>query len=551
MAECCDGCINTNPANGCSVEEGNSTTASGFASHAEGSGTTASGARSHAEGRVTKAFGENSHAEGFQTTTGHVFDPTQGTNAHAEGQNTTASGVASHAEGGGSTASGTRSHAEGRFTKAFGENSHAEGFRTTTGDELDPTQGLNAHAEGEGNTATGRASHAEGGGVDLAGNPAPTFAIGDGAHAEGVGTVASGFASHAEGGTSDITSSLGPIADGNFCHAEGIATIASGNASHAEGGSTIADGFFCHAEGSSTIASGTNSHAEGAGTVADGFASHAEGFFTSTAGFTGSHIMGGFGDANESVSWFIANGISEEAKGLGAKWSGSTFDMSIDGDMYITGGADYAEMFETIDGKAIDAGFFVTAVEKGKIRKATASDHFILGVTSATPSLVGNSAALSWQGKYVRDEWRRKQYHEVTIPAKKDKKGNVLMPERKEMQVMLNPAWNPDEKYIPRIERPEWVAVGLIGQVLVRDDGTCEEQEYCWPNDDGIATKAEKGYFVLKRTGPNQILVLLNSVPSRNEIDPVVKLEKLAKLKEQGYLTEEEFQSEKQKLLNS
>ncbi|SDJ20335.1 hypothetical protein SAMN05216352_1331, partial [Alteribacillus bidgolensis] len=84
-----------------------------------------------------------------------------------------------------------------------------------------------------------------------------------------------------------------------------------------------------------------------------------------------------------------------------------------------------------------------------------------------------------------------------------------------------------------------------------RDDGTCEEQGYCWPNDNGIATKAEKGYFVLKRTGENQVLVLLNSQPSTNVLDPIVKLEKLANLKEQGYLTEKEFQIQKQKLLDS
>lgn len=30
------------------------------------------------------------------------------------------------------------------------------------------------------------------------------------------------------------------------------------------------------------------------------------------------------------------------------------------------------------------------------------------------------------------------------------------------------------EEYTSRTNRTEWVAVGLIGQVLVRDDGTCE-----------------------------------------------------------------------------
>lgn len=130
----------------------------------------------------------------------------------------------------------------------------------------------------------------------------------------------------------------------------------------------------------------------------------------------------------------------------------------------------------------------------------SSSDDFILGVTSATPSLVGNSAALTWQGKYVRDEWGSKQYHEVTIPAEKDKQGNVFIPELTETQVQLNPDWNTEQPYVSRLDRPEWVAVGLVGQVPIRDDGTCETHGYCRPNDDGIATKAERGYFVLKLT---------------------------------------------------
>ncbi|MFJ8070900.1 SHOCT domain-containing protein [Peribacillus sp. NPDC096447] len=70
------------------------------------------------------------------------------------------------------------------------------------------------------------------------------------------------------------------------------------------------------------------------------------------------------------------------------------------------------------------------------------------------------------------------------------------------------------------------------------------------PNDEGIATKARQGYRVLDRTGTNQILVLFNSVLINNS-NNVEDYKKLASLKEQGYLTEEEFLIEKQKLLNS
>lgn len=277
------------------------------------------------------------------------------------------------------------------------------------------------------------------------GQLAPNLASGDSSHAEGVGTIASGFAAHAEGGVSFITGTyLGPVASGDFSHAEGEISIASGYASHAEGKLTTASGSFSHAEGYFTTASGGishaeglnttasgdyGSHAEGEGTTASGFRSHAEGFFTiasglqshaegaftNTAGFNAAHIMGRYGNAEEDYSWFIGNGTSDVLRGLGAKWLASDGEMYIDGTTYNTGGADVAEMFETIDGNSIDFGYFVT-LEEDKIRIATSADDFILGISSATPSLLGNSAGLSWHGRYVLDEWGRRTYHEVTIP---------------------------------------------------------------------------------------------------------------------------------------
>ncbi|WP_246309605.1 peptidase G2 autoproteolytic cleavage domain-containing protein [Paenibacillus alginolyticus] len=65
------------------------------------------------------------------------------------------------------------------------------------------------------------------------------------------------------------------------------------------------------------------------------------------------------------------------------------------------------------------------------------------------------------------------------------------------------------EVYIPRAERPEWVAVGMLGKLLVRDDGSCQAGGLCGPNEKGVATASDKGFYVLKRTRPNQILVLV------------------------------------------
>ncbi len=70
---------------------------------------------------------------------------------------------------------------------------------------------------------------------------------------------------------------------------------------------------------------------------------------------------------------------------------------------------------------------------------------------------------------------------------------------------------------------------------------------------------------MLKRTGPNQILVLAGGSLQLNESitqadqlrelaqikeQSLQQLERLIQFKEQGYLTEEEFQREKQKLLH-
>lgn len=287
---------------------------------------------------------------------------------------------------------------------------------------------------------------------------------------------------------------------------EGNNTTASGFASHAEGSGTTASGVVSHTEGITTTASGIASHAEGRDTIASGDLSHAEGFGTNTNGLNGVHIMGRFGDANDlSFSWYLANGTSPTDRGIAAKIlrNGAAFaDIG-----WFGGGADYAEMFETLDGMPIDIGYFVTLDGK-KIRKANRNDDYILGVVSANPAVVGDSRELRWEKKYLTDEWGRVLYEDVVIPAVKDEGGNILVPEHAESQPVLNPEWDPAKAYIPRSKRAEWVTVGLLGKLLVRDDGTSEVNGYSKPNDEGIATASNKGYRVMERTGPNQILVL-------------------------------------------
>lgn len=460
--------------------EGLSTVAKGDYSHAEGEGTMANSGCSHAEGGYTEANGICSHAEGEETVA-------SGRGAHTEGYATEAIGDYSHAEGEGTIAKGYYSHAEGYYTAANGPSSHAEGTETN---------------------ASGHYSHAEG---------YATIASYSCAHAEGENTVASGSCSHAEG--------IETTAMGIYSHAEGSCSVASGSCSHAEGSDTAANGASSHAEGNSTIASGSCSHAEGYATTASTYCSH---------------VMGRFnvlptGSANSYTStggaFLIGNGSSGSAKS-------NAFRVTFDGKVYglsafNSSGADYAEYFEWLDGNQDNEeriGRFVT-LDGDKIKLANDGD-FVLGIISGNPSVIGNSVDDQWNGMYVRDKFGRLQYEEIeveteyeTIPAVTrtiiDENGNKTLvevrPERTmcireggtEIRAMLNPNYDSNSVYIPRSQRQEWDIVGMLGQLVVIDDGSCEVNGYCKCGIDGVATKSEnEGYRVLKRIDDNTILVI-------------------------------------------
>jgi trimeric autotransporter adhesin len=459
----------------CSEAEGFQTHAFGGASHAEGANTLAEGTASHAEGLQTNARGGSSHTEGSNTVA-------EGSASHAEGYFTRASANTAHAEGSGSLASGYASHAEGSSTRALNFYAHAEGNLTTA-------SGLAAHAEGENTTASGLVSHAEGQG---------TRAQGESSHAEGDTTQANGRASHAEG---NLT-----MASGIFAHAEGQRTVASGDLSHAEGNQTQAFGQNSHAEGALNIASGFTSHAEGVNTVASGSFSHTEGQSTNANFLEGVHVMGQFGSANElPYSWYLANGTDASTPGLAAKIL-SNGNVKIDGTV-TTPAADYAEMFETTDGNPIEFGYFVT-LEEDKVRIANGQDDYILGITSAKPAFLADSGELRWKHKYMTTEWGEILYEDIIVPPIMDNSGNEIVPQRVERRQVLNPAWDATRDYLPRGSRPEWVAIGLLGKLLVRDNGLCQSSGYCKSNAQGIAVPSDVGYRVLKRTAPNQIFIL-------------------------------------------
>lgn len=318
-------------------------------------------------------------------------------------------------------------------------------------------------------------------------------ASGDFSHAEGIGTTASAYASHSEG---DITT-----ASGHASHSEGSYSTASGDSSHAEGWST-ASGNYSHAEGDNAKALGYASHAGGCRTKANAFQFVTGKYNIEKTGCTdesdqstdNSIFIVGYGTNLIPANAFR---ITAAGKCMGAQSFGSS-------------GADYAEFFEWRDGnkKAEDRrGLFVT-LDGDKIRLATAADDYIVGVISANPSVVGDVQSENWHGMYKKDVFGQPLTETVEVPESTDEETGEVVPTHTITRYVVNPDYDPDEEYTSREFRKEWACVGLMGKLVVVDDGTCEVNGYCKSADGGKATKSDTGYRVMKRIDSTHIQIL-------------------------------------------
>ena len=196
------------------------------------------------------------------------------------------------------------------------------------------------------------------------------------------------------------------------------------------------------------------------------------------------------------AGWYSGNGSSSVASDRQFRFNG-------DGNAYADaswngGGADYAEFFEWLDGNTSDEnrkGISVV-LDNGKIRAATGSDNTdnIIGVISAAPVVVGDSASERWKEKWITDdfggvieetytitEWydetekKKVNYSTDLIPSdvtvgagssvlSTDENGNAFTRKK------LNPSWDSTATYIPRKDRKEWDIVGLMGKLKVKSD---------------------------------------------------------------------------------
>lgn len=264
------------------------------------------------------------------------------------------------------------------------------------------------------------------------------------------------------------------------------------------------DGIIFSVDTSTSYANA--SQAGGYYAIASGKYTNANGYHTIAVG-EGSNIWGKYGTITEPYSLALANGTAIKSPGLAFK---VLSDGSVHADAeYTTPCADYAEYFEWLDGnpEAEDrAGYFVK-LEGEKIVKCGEFDK-PLGIVSAMPAIIGDSGEMHWKGKFATDDFGRIQYHDVVIPAEYDDEYNLIVEEHIERQPILNPEWDSSEEYVPRKERPEWSPIGVLGKLVVFDDGTLKSGDICRPGANGIAVKSiENGYPVLKRVAEDKVLI--------------------------------------------
>ena len=210
-------------------------------------------------------------------------------------------------------------------------------------------------------------------------------------------------------------------------------------------------------------------------------------------------------DFDSNYALIVGNGQSSRANGFTLDWSGNgTF-----GGQVGSTGSDYAEYFEWADGnpEAEDRVGYLVALDGDKIRLATPGDE-ILGIVSGTVAVLGDNYEWQWQGKYLTDDYGRVIYDMVDKYEEYEGE-QVYMGTFPEPRI--NPDWDETATYIPRAKRKEWDAVGLLGKLYVRDDGTCEPNDYITVGSDGIATTSlrKTNMRVMSRKSENIIRVFV------------------------------------------
>lgn len=212
---------------------------------------------------------------------------------------------------------------------------------------------------------------------------------------------------------------------------------------------------------------------------------------------------------NYTYSFIIGNGANRMDDN--ARSNALTVDLT--GNLAIAGtmssaGADYAEFFEWKDGnpEAEDRVGYIVSLDGDKLILANEGDY-ILGVVSGTATVLGDNPEWNWAKRWVTDDFGRIQYEDKVIHHEAEN-GRPAWDETIKAPI-VNPDYNPEQEYTKRADRPEWSAVGMMGKLYVRDDGTCQVNGFAKPIN-GVATASTSGTMrVIERVSDNVIRVVI------------------------------------------
>lgn len=199
-------------------------------------------------------------------------------------------------------------------------------------------------------------------------------------------------------------------------------------------------------------------------------------------------MFGQYGEASGSERLVVGDGsgTNNRSKAFYVLSDGTTYAK-----VYNTTGADYAEFFEWADGnpKNEDRRGLLVQLIGDKIVPAHGED--ILGAVSCRASVIGNAYEEHWHGKYKTDVFG------AYIP---DKDGRP----------QLSDDYDPERKYIPRSQRQEWAAIGLVGRLIIRDNGKCEPGGYVTARQGvGVPTFKETRARCIRRIDALHIEILV------------------------------------------
>jgi trimeric autotransporter adhesin len=506
--------------------EGWSNFVSGYAAHSEGEQGVALGRGAHSEGNNAFAGGDWSHAEGVSTNT-------FGEASHAEGDSTFSYTRGSHAEGVASTALGIASHAEGSATQTNGLYSHAEGYLSFTNDSA-----AAAHAEGYGTQAMSKYCHAEGyftqctiEGSHIMGiygntkNTNPLYAYSW--QLAGGDTISSGTS--LEAGISAIiyTTVAGDNPVGN-----GItdAWLAS-SADYAEyfewnDGNTEREdriGYFVALNGTKIILAQSTEDVIGITSGTSGITMD-----TAQLHWKGANLQDEFGRIQTRMSYF--EGIFRLYGGLYSQISPFTIQFILDHDnstflpqIWTLLQIDFVTIIQNVE---IPRNIFDFLTSTGvnvteNISLILNTQHGFQVLFSLKPLIPADvygmlvdyySSRLSIllaQFNYVGTVHVTSQHDLDLVIADVLNvcRYNILTIAPVKMTISSS-QYDPNLTYIPRSERIEWIPVGMLGKIYVRDDGTTQVGQKC-DCVDGIAVSGNT-WRVLERTGPNVVRILFH-----------------------------------------